>query len=59
MNQKQTVKLKEICDLYGISRTTLWQLRQSPDFPRPVNLPYGGKIFFQQDIESYFRQLQG
>ncbi|USE36904.1 AlpA family transcriptional regulator [Endozoicomonas sp. SCSIO W0465] len=59
MESKQTLKLNDICLRYGISRTTLWHLRQSPGFPKPVNLPYGGKIFFQEDIENYFRTQQG
>lgn len=29
---------REICRLLGISRTTLWRLRQRRDFPSPIRL---------------------
>ncbi|MGI9274465.1 MAG: helix-turn-helix transcriptional regulator [Endozoicomonas sp.] len=48
----------DIIEEYGISRTTIWRLRRSGDFPKPIRFPTGGSLFSREDIENFFISLK-
>ncbi|HHW65241.1 MAG TPA: AlpA family phage regulatory protein, partial [Rhodocyclaceae bacterium] len=34
----RVIKVQDVCDKIAVSRTTLWRLCQTEDFPKPVRL---------------------
>ena len=52
MAASQLVTLKELENLLKVSRTTLWKLRDSDEFPEPV--PICSRVHYRYaDIERY------
>lgn len=39
INHKGFLRLKDVCQLIGLSKTTVWELsKRDPEFPKPVKL---------------------
>lgn len=45
--------LKEICELVGLSRATIWRLRSAGDFPKGINLTQHSTRWSLADIEEW------
>ncbi|MFG7342176.1 helix-turn-helix transcriptional regulator [Stutzerimonas stutzeri] len=50
----QIIKTQDVCTKISVSRTTLWRLCQTEDFPKPVRLGPGGRSigFFAHEIDA-------
>ena len=51
----RVIKVQDVCDKIAVSRTTLWRLCLTEDFPRPVRLGPGGRSigFFAHEIDAW------
>ena len=51
----QIIKTQDVCMKISVSRTTLWRLCQTEDFPKPVRLGPGGRSigFFAHEIDAW------
>ncbi len=49
----EILRIKEVCRLLKIGRTTLDRWRQDPEFPRPVKLGPKAVGFLRCDIEEW------
>ncbi|MGE0294781.1 MAG: helix-turn-helix transcriptional regulator [Hyphomonadaceae bacterium] len=54
---RRTINAKQLASRLGVSRTTLWRLRQrDADFPNGVKHPGGKAVRFNlQEVEAYER----
>ncbi len=50
---------REICRLLGISRTTLWRLRQRRDFPSPIRLSTCRIAWRRDAIDAWLEARDG
>lgn len=48
-----------VCDLAGVSRTTLWRLQRSGDFPASIRLSPNRIGFRAGDLDAWFRSRGG
>lgn len=50
----ELVSIKEMCQLLGVSRTTLWAYEKSGKVPEPVRI--GGRVKWRRaDIEEWIK----
>ena len=51
----RVIKVQDVCDKIAVSRTTLWRLCLTEDFPKPVRLCPGGRSigFFAHEIDAW------
>jgi prophage regulatory protein len=51
----QVIRPRELCAQLSISRTTLWRLSKSEDFPKPI--PLGDRLvgYIQNEIDQYIQ----
>jgi len=49
----RVIRIQDVCSKLGISRTSLWRLSQSGDFPQPI--PLGGRTvgFLEHEIDMW------
>ena len=57
----QIIKTQDVCMKISVSRTTLWRLCQTEDFPKPVRLGPGGRSigFFAHEIDAWLETQAG
>jgi prophage regulatory protein len=47
------LKVDEVMARLGVSRSTIWRLTQSGDFPRPVSISPGRKGWLQSQVDAW------
>lgn len=50
------IRPKDVLDLVGLSRTTLWRLCRDGAFPRPVRLSAGRSAFVYEAVQEWMEQ---
>lgn len=50
---------REVCRLLGISRTTLWRLRERRDFPIPIQLSIRRIAWRRDAIDAWLEARDG
>src|SRR5215831_5479627 len=53
--QRRLLSVREVEQITGLSRTTIWRLGQSGEFPKSVQISPGRTAFFTEDIEDWLR----
>ena len=48
-------RVKDLVEILGISRTTIYRMRKREDFPRPVSLGDRAKGWLREDIEAWVK----
>ena len=51
------IRVPEVCDRVGVSRTHIWRLINAGKFPAPVKLSEKLIGFYEHDIEAYLNSL--
>ena len=46
----RVIRIQDVCDKIALSRTSLWRLCKTTDFPRPIQL--GGRVAGFLDVVS-------
>lgn len=49
----QVIRVDDVCKKLGVSRTTLWRLRHTPNFPKPIDLGTRGSGFIEHEIDTW------
>ena len=44
----RVIRIQDVCDKIALSRTSLWRLCKTTDFPRPIQL--GGRWVFRSNV---------
>lgn len=49
----RVMRIQDVCDKIALSRTSLWRLCKSADFPQPIQL--GGRVagFLEHEIDAW------
>ena len=50
---KRVIRIQEVCQKIGISRTSLWRLNKQEDFPRPILLRSRTPAYFEHEIDAW------
>ena len=50
------IRPKEVLELVGISRTTLWRLCRSGSFPRPVRISARRSAFHYEAVQEWMER---
>ena len=52
----RVIRIQDVCDKIALSRTSLWRLCKTTDFPRPIQL--GGRVagFLEYEIDAWLEQ---
>ena len=52
----RVIRIQDVCDKIALSRTSLWRLCKTTDFPRPIRL--GGRVagFLEHEIDAWLEQ---
>ena len=53
MRPSRLLRLPEVIERVGLSKTTLWRLRQAGEFPEPVALSLGRNGWYEADIDRW------
>lgn len=53
----QVLTLNDICQQLKIGKTTLWKLRQSPDFPKPLFNKNRYLRYDAEQIEQWYQRV--
>jgi len=53
----RVIRVPEVCDRVGVSRTHIWRLINTGKFPAPVKLSEKLIGFYEHDIEAYLNSL--
>ncbi len=52
----RVIRIQDVCDKIALSRTSLWRLCKTTDFPRPIQL--GGRVagFLEHEIDAWLER---
>ena len=53
--QKKIYRVKDLVEILGISRTTIYRMRKTGEFPRPISLGDRAKGWLWEDIEEWVK----
>lgn len=59
MKQKFLLRLKEVCEMLGISRSTIYHYIKSHGFPKPIKLgssPTSPSAWDKQEIDNWIEE---
>ena len=56
-NAPKLLKAREVCEMLGISRATLYRMIRQGKFPRPVKLSADSSRWPSQEVEDYMATL--
>ena len=51
--RRRLLSMRQVEQITGLSRTTLWRLAQAGQFPKAVQISAGRTAFFVEDIENW------
>jgi prophage regulatory protein len=51
----RALRLRDVCEVTGLSRTTLWRLRCAGQFPIPRRLSAGAIAWLSSDVSAWVR----
>lgn len=51
--EKKYLKLNDIADLIGVSRTTVWKIRQDPTFPVGKKISKQVHVWPRESVENW------
>ena len=53
----EVLRTGEVCEMLGLSRTTVWRLSRSPDssFPAPIKLTDKATGYLRTEVERWLR----
>lgn len=63
MTQKQLLKVEEVADILGVSKSTVWNIcnpksrQYRPDFPKPFKVSANATRWLVADVETYIGAL--
>lgn len=56
---KQVLRVKDVVEEYGLSRTSIWRKERTGSFPRRVRLGAGRAVgWLRSDLEAWLKTLQ-
>lgn len=55
-NADKVLRLSEVCDRLGMSRTTLWRLIQNGTFPKPIKLSPRIFVWLESSLTAYIEK---
>ena len=47
---------RRVCEITSLSRTTLWRLRHRGEFPNPISLTAGRKVYSSDAIDAWIKE---
>jgi prophage regulatory protein len=58
--EKQILREKEVIEVVGLSRTSIWRKERLGAFPRRVKLGAGGRAigWLRSDVEAWLQELK-
>ncbi len=56
--ERRYYRLNEICQMYGISRPTLWRWQRDGKFPQSVRIGPGTPAISAEDLEAWEESLK-
>lgn len=57
-NRNKMIRQKEVCELIGRDRTTLYRWRRNGKFPKPIEDPGGELMWRTSVIENWLTELE-
>lgn len=56
--KKKMIRVNELTKHLNVSKSTLYRLRRSSDFPKPVSIGPRAIFFFVEDIEAWLEKRE-
>ena len=53
----QFIRPRDVVEMIGVSRTTLWRMVQAGTFPRPVRITERNRGFLLEAVEAWMKAL--
>ena len=51
----QFLRPRQVLEMIGVSRTTLWRMVQAGTFPRPVCITHRNRGYLRQSVEAWMK----
>ena len=51
----QFIRPRQVCEMIGVSRTTLWRMVQAGTFPRPVCITERNRGYVLEAVEAWMK----
>ncbi len=51
----QFIRTREVLEMIGVSRTTLWRMVQAGTFPQPVRVTERNRAFLLESVEAWMK----
>jgi prophage regulatory protein len=56
--KKEMIRLNELKEHLNVSKSTLYRLRKTSDFPKPVSIGPRAIFFFVEDVDAWLEQRE-
>ena len=51
----QFIRIRQVLEMIGVSRTTLWRMVQAGTFPRPVRITERSRGYVRETVEAWMK----
>jgi len=51
----QFIRIRQVLEMIGVSRTTLWRMVQAGTFPRPVRITERNRGYVRETVEAWMK----
>lgn len=58
MSDDRLLKIRQVCELVSVSKSTIWQRVKAKTFPAPVKVG-SGTFWKASDVQNYIKSLGG